>query len=58
MFIKYNIKKFFGFYKNQSLIWIRVFQTDGTEYLCEVEKSKLKDEVKRLSPFIKKIDIL
>jgi len=58
MFIKYNIKKFFGYYKNQPSVWIHVFQTDGVEYSCEVKKEILKDEVKRLSQFANKIKIL
>ena len=58
MFIKYNIKKFFGYYKNKPSVWIHVFQTDGVEYFCEVSHEILKDEVKRLSEFANKIKIL
>lgn len=58
MFIKYYIKKFFGYYKNKPSVWIHVFQTDGVEYFCEVSHEILKNEVKYLSQFAKKIDIL
>lgn len=58
MFFKYNIKKFLGYYKNKPSVWIKVIQTDGIEYSCEVNKDILKDEVKRLYQFAKNIKIL
>ena len=58
MFIKYNIKKLLGYYKNKTSVWINVIQTDGVEYFCEVNKDILKDEVKRLYQFAKNIKIL
>ena len=58
MFIKYNIKKFFGYYKNKPSVWIHVFQSDGIEYYCEVNHENLKDEIKYLLKFVKKIEIL
>ncbi len=58
MFFKYNIKKFLGFYKNQPSVWIKVIQTDGVEYFCEVNKENLKDEINRVKEFSKKIIIL
>ena len=58
MFIKYNIKRLFGYYKNKPLVWIKVIQTDSVEYFCEVNKDILKEEVKRLYQFAKNIKIL
>ena len=60
MYIKYNIKKFFGYYKNKPSVWIHIFQTDGVEYFCEVNHEILKDKIKEYlsKEYIKKIKIL